>query len=357
MVRPKQENEEIELLVDRSQEDIENAFDDLPSSSAIINLYRMRDHGRPPWIGKMSPAEFDLAYIEERWGGGRYKAIAKDVTTGDKIERDFEIEGEPRISNSQNPNLIKKQGEGRGFWLSKEEMDQLSNKSIQPLNGDSSIERRMARLEVLLEKFTDRGNGGEDKLLEKLAKYREIFMPVQSIPQSQIDLQSVIGVFKEGIQAAMSAERGEDSSPILMLIEKIMPFVQDVFSKMAQSTQPQPSPRQVNSIQPQQPPEAPTGFLSLAPMIRPYLVTFIDAASVDDDPGLLVPLVAKRIPPDKHQVVMDWLQGSGWFTDLCSLDQRIAFQRAWWNEFIDQLKGEIAPASVEPEPEPESTEE
>lgn len=321
-------------------DEVERAMAALPAEDTALYLYRVRPEGRPLFLTKLSPGQFDLSPIQERWGGGSYKVVSVDTLTDDRQEREFEIAGPAKDGGVTPVNSGQ------------------VNIPLPPLPPGTPIETRLDRLERMLFQFAQGQNGGglseallakliessgrsEDKILERLATYKSFFAS-PSASQTTLDVQSLIAMFKEGLSAA----NGEPVSPWLSIIERVLPTIQEVLAKLpngagvAVRTRPQISQPGGGQTVVEQPKLS--GFLAqIEPMIRPHIATFVVAAAADDDPGLLVPLVARRIPDDRKAQALEWLKGPEWFNQLSQLDSRIALQGAWWNEFAAQLRAEL----------------
>lgn len=353
--RPKKSVEESEsLFPENFPEDLAEVFESLPGEDKVISLFRIQSIGQPSFLISLSPEGLrNLSAIQGEFGGGKYKAVAKNYETGEKIERSFSIEGEPKVKGDNAGPMIR--DPKTGFFLPKSEWKherELGDKE----NTDPAIlrlyERQMDKMEAEIAQLKQAKSGnGMNEMFQLLIQARELIAPPQQTNQSTIDVQTLFNAMTKGIDLVNEREKEHDQPAWISVIRELLPQIQQMLNKVTvpgqikpgQPGQPQPQP------QPDQPKDVTpaTGFQALIPMLEAYKQTFIDAASNDDNPELLIPLVARRIPLDKKDEIIKWIQEGKWFQDLISLDQRISFQRAWWEEFCKGLLRELTGEVVE----------
>jgi hypothetical protein len=159
----------------------------------------------------------------------------------------------------------------------------------------------------------------------------------------------VVDLIQKGMEVASAAENG--GSPWMSVLDKVLPTLDKAFSALAISMQRAKVNQPVNGAivvpQPQQVTAEPanipaTGFDSIADKLRAYLSTFLQAASSQTDPSILVDLTIPNIPESNKQIVIDWLESEQWFSDLLKLHPMIAGQQGWWTDYrnilLDYLK-------------------
>jgi len=348
MGRPKKgvtETESEGTLYEDMPEDLAEVFDALPGEDKVISLFRIQPSGPPAFLTTLSPDGLrNLSIIQGEYGGGKYKAVAKNYETSQKVERGFSIEGDPKVRGDKVITHDPK----TGFFIPKSEWRKEPGYEENNNSSDAIsrfYERQLDRLEAENERLKDQkpGSGnGVAEALQLLIQAKELIAP-QPVNQSAMDTNVLFSALTKGMDMVSDRDRENGQPAWISVVKELMPEVQKIISRVTIPVKP--------SGQPNLPPKdvtPATGFQSLLPMLEPFKETFINAASTDDDPSLLIPLVVKRILPEKGETIK-WIQDGKWFDDLVSLDQRISFQRGWWEEFMRGLLAELTGKGEKPE--------
>lgn len=354
--RPKKEVEEApeSLFPENLPEDLAEVFESLPGEEKVISLFRVQTIGQPAFLTSLSPDGLrNLSAIQDEFGGGKYRAVAKNYETGEKIERNFSVEGEPKIKSGQEQLLVR--DPKTGFYLPKSKWrKEIGSEDEKEGDLSASIvrvyERQLDKMEAeIAELRNNKPGNGMTEMFQLLIQFRELMVPQQA-NQSTIDVQTLFNAMTKGMDLVNDRENEHSQPAWISVVRELLPQFQQMMNRVTPLKPGQP--RQPGQPEPQ-PSQAPkdatpaTGFQALIPMLEPYKQTFIDAASSDDNPELLIPLVARRVPPDKKDEIIKWIQEEKWFPDLVSMDQRISFQRAWWEDFCGGLLKELTGQNVE----------
>ena len=168
MARPKREPEPPEEPVlegPQEPDELEQAIAGLPRDHSVIALYRIPDQGKPRYVTKLAPDEFDLEQIKRQYGGGRFRYVA--TQEGIKVQQGhFEIEGEPvlpgRVEQASHAS------EALGVLGAK--LDRLAETlTARPSESQDKL------LGILVAKLLADKGDSEEKLLEKLSTYKTLF--------------------------------------------------------------------------------------------------------------------------------------------------------------------------------------
>lgn len=343
--RVAEEIEESEVLLSENLEpdEVERALAGLPSDTSHITLYRVREEGgRPRFIAKLSPGEFDLELIKNAHGGGKFNYVA--VRNGIEVGRGtFEIEGEsiifkkPQTRGDGNEPPVEYASRDAALTTKLDEV-------IRTLTAPRSSELTELVKVLLVSLVQSKSTSGEDvegKMLERLITYKNLFTP----SGQGSDLNLVLGAVKEGLALGS----GGEASPWMIFAEKFIPVLERSIDKVVEERKRvvpvsavRPSPPQLTGASPE--------FMVVAPMLRPYLPAMILSASHDGNPGAWADIIEPLIPSESKEKCRTWLQGETWFRDLCACDVRIQAQAAWWGELRELLlKGPEAPREPETE--------
>lgn len=341
--------------IDNSGEDYDllEAIQQLPSEDKAIQVWRMHPQGRPRYLGIFAPYEFHIEHLKATWGGGKYK-IAFPLGGG-RVERVVEIEGPPVIADN----------ESRNFWGVNRDRN-LGTPAVVPAGADavqaailqSLQELRQAILtkpadsaitQVLIQLLQNQ-NQGENKVLENMMKYKALFSS-----GGGTDANAVLQALKTGLDYAGAGP--DPKSPWLELAERALPMIAQVFNRAASTAMPGDGPalgsmpeNYQNGVDPMQNRPSltpPTGFAAIAPQLKPFLPTFINAASRNTDPGLLAETTFNMLPSDQFANILTWLNSDQWFADLSSLSPLIIAQQSWWVEFRAALIDMIQHPTIE----------
>jgi len=357
VARKKDSQEENRIYEVEEPNEVEQALRELPNEEDTISLFRMHDQGRPKFIDKLYPQEFDLKMIKAKYGGGRYKVTA--LVEDQEITKVFEVEGQ-MIESGLNP--APRSEDGKGHWVSHEEAE-----VIKPYPRTfSEVVDRMKSIEDKLDARQPKDSNGGMDLIKVLLPFmmgnRED--PKKSIIDELTLLKSLIGptnpvnietgIIMEAIKMGREISdtggaEGSGGSRLIEVVEKILNhpvtlgIIQTVKNSQAGQSLARP-PDQINN------PPVLTGFKTVAPLLQPYIPSFIASASASSDPNILVDMALPLIPKDKYPQVIEWLKTPTWFNDLMGLDPRIEVQSAWWKGFADILLQALSePETPEPE--------
>ena len=322
-------------------EDLAEVFDALPGEEKVISLFRIPASGPPSFLIALSPEGLrNLSMIQDEFGGGKYKAVAKNYETGEKVERTFSIEGEAKVKGSK---IITKDPK-TGFFRPKSEWTREEGYQLASDNNTDPVIRLLEKQIDKLEAEVSLLKGGQanghtpnmSDLVNLLVQAKELIAPQSPVNQSTMDVTTLFNAMTKGIDLVNERERDNDKPIWMDLVRELIPQVQQIVNKVAMAPAPK-GPTQPATTQPPKDVTPKTPFQALIPTLEPYKQTFIDAAANDDNPELLIPLVAARIPPDKKPEIIKWVQEGKWFDDLVSMDQRISLQRGWWQDFVGGL--------------------
>lgn len=354
MPRQKKYNpaDEESLWLDTSTDDI---LAKLPEDQRAIKLFRVKEIGKPPYITSLLRDEFDLDMVQEIYGGGRYRIEFIDPDTNQKIVRQFEIEGQPKILQSNKPNPLHREN---GTFRRVEERESPNSEIVDAIrelreemkkSQEGGITR--ALVEALLQR-DNHGSGGIKETIEMIGALKGIITPPGNIESSVIKEAMMTGM--NLVADGMDAANGGKSSPWLALAEKALPALLGLLTRVPLQNYPPEFSRPIdNTTNPSievKPvvTEKSQGFQTLAPKLKVFLPTFLTAASTNTDPNSFVETILDSTPTDNLPSVLEWLSGSTWFSDLISLDPAIEYQSAWWAELRSSLIGELSNPEKEP---------
>lgn len=329
-------------------DELDGVLAGLPEQDSVIRLFRVNPQGKPAFITEFSPSDFSLEGIKNTYGGGKYKLVALS-NTGNR-ESHFEIEGEPIQGRVQPKPVFKRYMGGKLVYSKPEDADIViepaQEKPSGGLNEASLITVLLAEMRQLRSELQPKENIGDVRrqLIEELSLLKGFF--AQSNPTADLS-KSAVDLIQKGVEIAMTAGNGEGSaaSPWMLILDKVLPTVQDALKVVAaQRSVPMQPPRQNGAgtdkpptLSPPEQGQALTGFAALAPQLKPYLPAFVQSASSNVDPSVLVDMAIPNIPKDKYPAVIGWLESDSWFTDLVSLHPAISAQAAWWETFRENL--------------------
>lgn len=350
MARKTRVEENVELF-EAGPDEIDDVIAGIGSGDgAIINLFRLNPQGAPAFIGEIQPSDFSLEGIKNSYGGGKYKYIGKG--NGSVRQGFFTIDGDPIGPNrGQVKPIYKRYINGKLVYSKPEDAELVINPPQAERERTSSDPLMMMFLAELRDLKTKLDHPVDTEtikanFLKEMVIFKELFAaPVQQNPTADMS-KMVVDLIKQGMEVATLTGEGGNASPWMMILDKVLPTVQDALKVVAIQQQrsvvrqPQAIENQAMPSNGSQPPLSPvplTGFDSIADKLRPYLPTFLSAASNGTDPAVLIDLTYPQIPPPEHSKIIAWLESTEWFSDLCKLHPIIVGQRAWWQEFRDGL--------------------
>jgi hypothetical protein len=357
MPRTKKDQVE-EDLFSSTPDEISEVLAGLPSQDTVINLWRVLPQGGPSYVAEFTPSDFSIEAVKNSYGGGRYKIIAK--SGGEVRTSIFNVDGDPLTAPRK---VYKRYINGKLVFSKPDDADVIIADNARDLkqandigNGNQNVMLLLlTEIRSLREAVQGNGSGKdrETEFLEKMTLYKNLFAPkenqIQDFPKIAMDL------IKQGMDVAGAAENG--GSPWMMVLDKIMPIVQDVLKVVqVQQSRPipvngAPMPNQPRAVE--LPRENLTGFDAIAEDLKPYLPAFIRSASAGVDPAIMIDMTLSNIPEPQFPTVLEWLKSDNYFTDLCKLHPAISAQAGWWNDFRDGLVEAILSPESSHEMEPQ----
>ena len=339
MARPKREPEPPEEPVlegPQEPDELEQAIAGLPRDHSVIALYRIPDQGKPRYVTKLAPDEFDLEQIKRQYGGGRFRYVA--TQEGIKVQQGhFEIEGEPVLPGRRE----EASHASEAFGVLGAKLDRLA----AGLEARPASEGQDKLMGILVAKLLADKGDSEEKLLEKLSTYKTLFGGGGESSNFTMILEAI----KQGM--LLSGE-GAGASPWVYIMDKLGPSIEktvEAITSRGSGPEKRPLPPAPVAIQ------VSDAFRPFAALLKPYLPALIASASVDASPDSWADIIQAHVPEKEREALTAWLRGETWFRDLCGLDNKISLQAAWWQELRGFLLGE--PETEEPgDEEPEQPE-
>ena len=322
----------IDLNDQQQIEDFEGIIAQLPSDQKAVALYRIADLGRPRFLCSLLPTEFSLDTIQERYGGGKYRVEYLNPQTNTKLRQAFEIEGEPILQRQiKRENSLSQSQPSSEFSLA-EELRKLREELNEVKRG--GFQERL--LELVLTKNQAPAPPSLQERLMELKLMREAFGPTPG----SVGTNEIFTAMKSGMDLVADGlgGRGSDStSKWLSIVDKYAPMVMGMLTKVVLPQQPMyngtaPNPAQPEIMAPQNGQTSPSKFSEIAPNLKAIAPLFIAAASMNRHPASCIESVYPLIPAQHIPAILDWLNSPNWFADLCTVDERIALQAAWWQE-------------------------
>lgn len=336
-----------EIIRDQDDAEMDEVFSDFPQNEACIQLFRVNAQGgRPMFLEQLSPAMFSLAYVTERYGGGRYQAKGR-YKDGSKVRMPFEIEGEPfpvrRILPGHNapPSPLEPVTPRQGAP---------SLEYLTPPGGDLQTV-----LLGLMKNLIQEMRGSETQMLEKMKLYKELFAPPQ---QKDAPLDQALSMLKQGIELGSSSGGGEGPNLWLLALDKLKePLTKIVDTIQVAVTQPRPiAVNPASAPAPAAVPVAPVtqqedDMLMLLKMVLPSLV---NGAAKNADPLVYVDFLLDQVPESAYPKLQEWLERPDCLDKLAAIEPGIRFQQEWWvalrGQLIAALRGDDGAGSIQSEP-------
>ncbi len=366
MAKRKEEVEE--GLFDIGADELDEVLAGLPSDDSVINLYRVNPNGRAAYVCEFAPTEFSLEAVRNTYGGGKYKYVAK---SGSSVRRGtFEVDGAPRTGGNPKVGYKRYNEQGKLVFTRPDDPEALAYGARNELinkSGDVSLvllldEIRRLRDEVKQPAQAQSPEAIKKGFLDEMAIFKQLFVDDKKSPTEDFS-KMAIDLIKQGMEVAANMENG--SSPWMLLLDKVLPTVQDAikaYDRQQQRANVQgrvqrtgvqgqevgevQGPDEMGAIPPPgfvRPNVPMTGFASIADKLRAYLPTFLSAASANTDPSILIDLTCPQVPEKEKATVIEWLESETWFSDLCTLHPLIQGQQAWWDEYraglLESLRG------------------
>lgn len=336
--------------------ELDEVFADFPQNEACIELYRVNAQGgRPMFLEQLSPAMFSMAYVTERYGGGRYFAKGK-YKDGSKKRMPFEVEGDP-IPVKRRAYQVDPLAPVLPAGAAPPSVERI----IETSGGDNAAILALVRTMITEMKNSETG------ILEKMRLYKELFAQ----PEKQsTPVEQAISMLKQGIELGAANQGGEGGFPWLMVLDKL----KEPLTKLADTVHHAVTSRSVANVpvQPVQPsppgqpaapvpaPEAtaPTPSEPVLAMVRGVLPMLITGAARNSDPQLYVDLLLDQLPGSAYTALRQWLQQPDCLDQLAHIEPGIRYQYDWWvnlrSLLVSALEEELAGDSGSVHTEPSS---
>lgn len=317
-------------------DELEQAIAGLPQDSSVITLYRIPDQGKPRYITKLTPEEFDLEHVKRQFGGGRFRYVA--LQDGIKVqEGHFDIEGDPILGGGKREEPVSREVSALG-----EKLDRL----VDALSSKPASDLQEKLLTAVIAKLADRKEDHGDFLSQLAALRAAGLFPSGGGEGHGSHLLEAVKLVKEGMMLTGGGEGG--TNPWLYAVEKLAPSIEKTVDALTAGKGGQPEKPVEKPVPTVQVSEACRPFV---PILRLYLSALIAGASMNASPETWADTIEENVPPDQLILMRTWLQAETWFKDLCILDRRIGLQAAWWQALRILLLEETVP---EEEPGPEA---
>lgn len=337
---PRKKAEVDETIFDVAPNELDSVLAGLADDETKIKIYRIKGQGAPSFVAEFEPSNFNEEAIKNTYGGGRYKYVA--IANGEVVRQGrFEIEGPTKTQ----PVFKRYDANGRLIFSTPSDADVMLM-GQQQSQSESALLIELARIrEELRELKSGDGAKSEENFLRKLALYKELFSPTQPQNQTVNEVAKyAVDLIKQGLELGATAEGGGTPWYIL-LAEKALPIINKAVDAIALQQHATNARIPVNGLsipqqgQPQNQPSPPSsplpqsGFDQMADRLRPFLPTFLSAASANIDPASLIDVTAANVPLENKDDVIKWLESPQWFSDLVKLHPIIQGQSAWWQDF------------------------
>jgi len=262
--RPKkvvEDSENASLFPENFPEDLAEVFDALPGEDKVISLFRIQSSGPPAFLISLSPEGLrNLSTIQAEFGGGKYKAVAKNYETGEKVERSFSIEGDPKVKGEQ----LLVHDPKTGFFLPKsqwkKELGYDEEKGKDNVTSDAVLrlyERQFDKMETEIDRLKEAKSGnGMGEMFQLLIQAKELIGPSQQTNQSTIDVQTLFNAMTKGMDLVNDRETEHNQPAWISVVRELLPQFQQMVNRV---TTPKPG-------QPNQP-----GQPAPSPGLQPYI--------------------------------------------------------------------------------------
>jgi acyl-CoA-binding protein len=286
----------------------------LPSENTVLYLWRMYDRGRPKYLHRMEPGEFDIESIKHMHGGGRFRYVVKQRGEGTVREGQFEIDGVPNPTPSLTGSI-----------------------PSPTLTVEGSVNDRILRIEESLKRqeqtLSDKlltllvskpSDDGEDRLLQRMNLYKSLFAPDAGSGKA------VVETVKE-LLPLMSAGDGGSLWPLL--IDKLGPMLEKLTVPQTPLPIQTPPPAGSPTLQTAGPQDS-----ILSQSIQSILHLMLQAASRNLDPAPYATMAADFLTdqPTLRDTALSVMSRPDWFNWLARMEPRVKLQEAWWRECHQQ---------------------
>lgn len=352
-----QEEAPPEYEVDPGDQEISEAFAQLPQNDPCIELHRTsKVGGRPVFLEQLTPALLSPAYIAEKFGGGIYVARAR-YKDGTPVRCTIEIAGDPFPVQRSVPNPA---------------MAPVHSPAPPAPQEPLIVEGDDKGMAQVLQYMIRRMEQSETAFLEKMKLYKELFGAEK---KQETPLDVALQMFQRGLDAASMTEGGaspwmmlarEFKDPLLKIVDTVQLAVARAQppgarppgagagappTKPAQGTPPRSGAPE--NPEPGSPPTLAQRFAGFCPLL-------LTAAARNADPGSYAGVILDQVPQSAYPQLYDWLKDPRCLEQLMQIEPGIRFQAEWWEELrtslVETLGEELGHAdrTVQPAPDSES---
>jgi len=324
--------------------ELDDVLSILPQTEACIELFRINPQGgRPLYLESVQPTVFSLAYVNGKFGGGRYIASAKYVN-GDRVKMPFEIEGEPIP--------VRRLGPGGGVEpINVQQTAHLQSLLHQSQPVDEFVQQPSdmnSMFSVLVTLIKDMKTSKSDMYKEMLMM-KELFSSNQPTgPQATVD--QVTGMLMKGIELAGKAGAGGETNVWLEVARELKDPLAKAFDalQMALATRGQVrtvtqtvAPSQTVPSQPEPSTSGEPVNLQILNQLRLALPLLVNGASKNAEPEFYAEFILDQTPINLYPALRDWLIKPDCLDMLAKFEPGVRYAQDWWVELRTCLIGKL----------------
>lgn len=254
-----------EIAVDQLPDDVQQVFDQLGDDVTKVMLYRRGREGKQSYVGTVDADEFDLDFIAQTYGGGRYLARLvgnEGILKGLTFYIDDAVKPKPHREDGANAEVAR---------LIERLIDKMDTPRQDPMQiaaslGAVAATQMQTMMQMILPLLSNKGGGGA--------------------PANDI---------LEAVQLGISLG-GKDEGYMPVIREIGIPLVKSLQSIAGKGQHTALSTRSEVPQQPQQPQQPPTTQPPWVAMVAPYVAKLIEFAQRGDDPGLWAAVLDAQYP-------------------------------------------------------------
>jgi hypothetical protein len=317
---------------------LDEVFADFPQNETCIELYRVNAQGgRPMFLDQLSPSEFSMAYVTEKFGGGRYRAKAK-YKNGDKVDEPFEIEGDPFPVKRKLPSA----------WNATplEPVLPTQRSGFQQAAVVETGNDFQAAMLAMMRQLMQEARGSEMAFLEKMKLYKEMFAPQT---QKEAPLDVALNMFTKGVELAGMQQGGDGPNfwmmalrelkdPLTKIVDTISTAVSQQKPQLASAlVQPGAAPLPVPPPSPAPVPEPVSGDDMILLFVKSVLPSLINGAAKNADPATYADFLLDQVPGSAYDALRSWLLAPDCLERLAMIEPGIRFQQEWWSSLRSTL--------------------
>lgn len=330
-------------------EEMDEVFSDMPGNEACIQLYRIKQQGgRPTYLCEIRPSEWSLAYVKERFGGGRYSAKGK-YRDGRKKRTIFDIEGEPLPDAKTGPEKPEP--------IAVQPIAPLFPANAQPQYAGNAFESTIL---TLMKQLIQQTQQSETQMLEKMRLYKELFAAPE---RKEAPLEQALSMLKQGIELGAAQGGGDGGNIWLLALDKLkdpLTKIVDTVNLAITSQGLQRNPGTLPTPAPGAPvPSTPNQGDPMLTVLRAVLPSLINGAAKNTDPNQYVNWLLDQLPEGAYAGFKNWLNEPDCLDRLAMIEPGVRYQRNWWIELraalIEAMNEESQDGfdSVQPQHNPE----